>query len=77
MTLRSFLDAAYAIQVREANRLGIPLLDALERLRSMGQVTIGREERTPGTAEERATERQNARALANLERAMMGVSKRG
>jgi hypothetical protein len=74
MTLRMFLDAAFALQIREANRMGMPLLDALERFSPMAAVSPQVEEQRD---EDIAVERDNARSMAELERMMMGVRRRG
>ena len=65
MTLRQFLDAAYALLVEEAQRLGIDLISALEThpkwaARSLLEAVND-------------TSIQNQRALAELEKMMSGV----
>lgn len=69
MTLREFLDAAYAITVQEAVRLGVPLVDALERTASMAARSMHAEPR----ARVEPVEAANAQSLKALERMMGGV----
>lgn len=73
MTLVTFLDAAYALQVRESVRLGIPLLDVLDRLESQARRTPEPETVDP---QEAAVARQNQRSMAALQ-GMLGGVKRG
>lgn len=73
MTLATFLDAAYVLQVRESVRLGIPLLDVLDRLESQTRRTPERED--AADSNEAAVARQNERSLAALQGMLGGVSK--
>lgn len=78
MTLATFLDAAYAIQVREATRLGVPLLDVLDRLAWQRRQPRERlTEESQEARQERLVAEQNARSLAALEGMMAGAKKRG
>ena len=65
MTLRQFLDAAYALLVEEAQRLGIDLISALETHSKWAAQTLLE------TVNDTAI--QNQRALAELEKLMSGV----
>ena len=65
MTLRQFLDAAYALLVEEAQRLGIDLISALETHSKWAARSLL--EAVNDTAI------QNQRALAELENLMRGV----
>jgi hypothetical protein len=73
MTLATFLDAAYALQLREAVRLGIPLLDALQRLESMGRRTIRyAEDGAAKVAAGGSVEAMNEASLRKLKAMMAG-----
>jgi len=73
MTLAMFLDAGYAIQVREMVRLGLPLVDALDKTRHQQAARPDDEERVklpPAAA-------RNDRSLQALQARMKGVRPRG
>ena len=65
MTLRQFLDAAYALLVEEAQRLGIDLITALETHSKWAARSL--------LEAVNETSIQNQRALAELEKLMSGV----
>ena len=65
MTLRQFLDAAYALLVEEAQRLGIDLISALESHSKWAARSL--------LEAVNDTSIQNQRALAELEKMMSGV----
>ena len=65
MTLRQFLDAAYALLVEEAQRLGIDLISALETHSKWAARSL--------LEAVNDTSIQNQRALAELEKMMSGV----
>jgi len=65
MTLRQFLDAAYALLVEEAQRLGIDLITAMETHSKWAARSLLK------AIDETAI--QNQRALAELENLMRGV----
>jgi hypothetical protein len=71
MTLRRFLDVAYALLVEEYQRLGLPLLTALEKVEGLRARTV-RESETPEDRSESATARQNEESLQQLNRMMAG-----
>lgn len=77
MTVATFLDAAYALQVREATRLGVPLLDVIEKLKWQRRVTLDTLDETVEARGDAQVAEQNARSLAALEGAMAGVRKSG
>ena len=78
LTLRRFLDCAYAILVEEYQRLGIDLLTAVDKL---GDFAVGRRKsdgRAPETAaeagpSEQSVVAQNQQAMVALEKMMGGV----
>jgi len=65
MTLRQFLDAAYALLVEEAQRLGIDLISALETHSKWAARSL--------LEAVNDTSIQNQRALVELEKMMSGV----
>jgi hypothetical protein len=77
MGLATFLDAAYALQVREATRLGVPLLDVVEKLAWQRRQPKEKIAEEPAKRSEKAVADQNARSLAALEGMMSGVKTRG
>jgi hypothetical protein len=70
MTLRRFLDIAYALLVEEYQRLGQPLLTAIESASEWGARTIKPEE-TPQEREEAEEVRRNQESLKRFKE-MMG-----
>lgn len=69
MTLRQFLDAGYALLVEEYQRLGTPLMEALEKLQDMSAHT-----KKPGeVVAESAVISQNEASLRQLQQMMGGV----
>ena len=78
MSLRRFLDCAYAILVEEYQRLGIDLLTAVEKLGDFAKGTRKTDGATPSQEPVEPTERsivqQNQSAMAELQKMMQGVS---
>ncbi len=72
MNLRRFLDAAYAMYVDELMRLGMNLADATEKTATWAARTVTE----AVDVEEASVARQNASALDDLEKMMMGVQTR-
>jgi hypothetical protein len=77
LSLRRFLDVAYAILVEEYQRLGIDLLTAIEKLGDFAAGTRETDGQSP-TQEavepsERDVVRQNQLAMAELTKLMGGV----
>jgi hypothetical protein len=71
MTLRRFLDVAYAILVEEYQRLGMNLMDALEKLENMKARTV-KKDGVSAEPTEAEIARQNEASLRELNK-MMGV----
>lgn len=74
LSLRQFLDCAYAILVEEYQRLGIDLLTAIEKLGNFAAGFVEESEQTlPEEPSERAVVAQNQAAMAELEKLMGGA----
>lgn len=69
MSLRRFLDCAYAMLVEEYTRLGTDLLTAIERV----DESLGLRESKPGEARKLGPS-DNDRALAELKQMMGGLA---
>jgi hypothetical protein len=69
MTLRDFLDAAYALLVRESVRVGNTLLEALEKCAEFAQQDLGAAGRAKEMAA-RAELRREEQAMKRLEAAL-------
>jgi hypothetical protein len=67
MTLRHFLDSAYTLLVEEYQRLGIPLLTALDHA---AKWSAGGKREEAGDPAEAAIARQNEQSLKELEKLM-------
>lgn len=73
MTLRQFLDAAYALLVEEYQRLGIGLMDAIDKT---VQWRAGGDQEPPPPPSSEEVALQNDAALAQLQTLMAGVKPR-
>jgi hypothetical protein len=72
MKLRNFLDAAYALLVEEYQRIGVNLIEAVERVNESLGLTDDAQagQLSPSDSEITA---QNERALKDLQKLMAGV----
>lgn len=75
LTLRSFLTGAYALLVEEYQRLGLTVLDAVEKANASIGMASGPVQPVAGAdqPERVPTPAENDAALRELEKAMMGV----